>query len=60
MPTFQTPNPITVAAEVLSASVTVIASDRADTVVEVRPADPVKKVTCARPRTPPSICPATP
>ncbi|MBF6133937.1 DUF4097 family beta strand repeat protein [Nocardia otitidiscaviarum] len=43
MPTFQTPNPITVAAEVLSASVTVIASDRTDTVVEVRPADPVKK-----------------
>ncbi|MFX0573296.1 hypothetical protein [Nocardia nepalensis] len=43
MPTFQTPEPIVVAVEVLSADVTVIASDRSDTVVEVRPADASKK-----------------
>ncbi|WP_306360253.1 DUF4097 family beta strand repeat-containing protein [Nocardia sp. CC227C] len=43
MPTFRTPNPITVAAEVLSGTVTVIASDRTDTIVEVRPADASKK-----------------
>ncbi|MGW4327404.1 DUF4097 family beta strand repeat-containing protein [Nocardia sp. NPDC004573] len=43
MPTFETPDPITVAVDVLSGSVTVIASDRADTVVEVRPADAAKR-----------------
>ncbi|MEV6768728.1 hypothetical protein AB0N05_08840 [Nocardia sp. NPDC051030] len=43
MTTFQTPAPITVDVDVLSASVTVIASDRADTVVAVRPADASKK-----------------
>ncbi|WP_282782261.1 DUF4097 family beta strand repeat-containing protein [Nocardia sp. CC201C] len=43
MPTFPTQEPITVAAEVLSGTVTVIASDRTDTVVEVCPADPSKK-----------------
>ncbi|WP_280491897.1 DUF4097 family beta strand repeat-containing protein [Nocardia asiatica] len=43
MPTFETPEPIAVTVEVLSGSVTVIASDRTDTVVEVRPADDSKK-----------------
>jgi DUF4097 and DUF4098 domain-containing protein YvlB len=43
MPTFQTPEPITVTVDVLSGGVTVIASDRSDTVVEVRPADESKK-----------------
>ncbi|WP_062981047.1 hypothetical protein [Nocardia anaemiae] len=43
MPAFQTPEPIAVTVEVLSGNVTVIASDRTDTVVEVRPADESKK-----------------
>ncbi|NNH72861.1 hypothetical protein HLB23_23885 [Nocardia uniformis] len=43
MPTFQTPEPIAITVDVLSGGVTVIASDRADTVVEVRPADVSKK-----------------
>ncbi|MET9025651.1 DUF4097 family beta strand repeat-containing protein [Nocardia sp. NPDC004168] len=43
MPTFETPEPIAVTIDVLSGAVTVIASDRIDTVVEVRPADASKK-----------------
>ncbi|WP_405485646.1 hypothetical protein [Nocardia sp. NBC_00511] len=43
MSVFQTPAPITVNADALSGNVTVIASDRTDTVVAVRPADPAKK-----------------
>ncbi|MGV9334019.1 hypothetical protein [Nocardia sp. NPDC003726] len=43
MPTFETPEPIDVTIDVLSGHVTVIASDRTDTVVAVRPADPSKK-----------------
>ncbi len=43
MNTFQTPAPIAVTVDVLSATVNVIASDRTDTVVQVRPADPAKK-----------------
>ncbi|NEW38487.1 DUF4097 domain-containing protein [Nocardia cyriacigeorgica] len=43
MPTFQTPDAITVTIDVPSADVRVIASDRTDTVVEVRPADATKK-----------------
>ncbi|MFI9407329.1 hypothetical protein [Nocardia sp. NPDC052316] len=43
MTTFQTPAPIAITVDVLSGDVTVIASDRTDTVVEVRPADPAKK-----------------
>ncbi|MGV9674936.1 DUF4097 family beta strand repeat-containing protein [Nocardia sp. NPDC003482] len=43
MTSFQTPAPIAVTVDVLSADVTVIASDRADTVVEIRPADATKK-----------------
>ncbi|WP_067462706.1 hypothetical protein [Nocardia amamiensis] len=41
--TFETPEPIAVTVDVLSGNVTVIASDRTDTVVEVRPADASKK-----------------
>ncbi|MFI6366717.1 hypothetical protein ACIBG0_28660 [Nocardia sp. NPDC050630] len=40
---FQTPEPIAVTVDVLSGNVTVIAADRTDTVVEVRPADASKK-----------------
>ncbi|GEM32487.1 hypothetical protein NN3_34940 [Nocardia neocaledoniensis NBRC 108232] len=43
MYTFPTAAPITVAIDVLSAGITVIASDRADAVVQVAPADPAKK-----------------
>ncbi|MEU2014405.1 DUF4097 family beta strand repeat-containing protein [Nocardia sp. NPDC019302] len=43
MPTFETPKPIVVTVDVLSGNVTVIASDRTDTVVEVRPADGSRK-----------------
>ncbi|MEU0876774.1 hypothetical protein [Nocardia brasiliensis] len=43
MPTFTTPKPVALNVEVLSGDVTVIASDRVDSVVEVRPADATKK-----------------
>ncbi|PXX66720.1 hypothetical protein DFR70_103470 [Nocardia tenerifensis] len=43
MTTFQTPEPIAVTVDVLSGDVTVIASDRTDTVVRVLPADAAKK-----------------
>lgn len=43
MNAYQTPGPIAITVDVLSGNVTVIASDRTDTVVEVRPADPAKK-----------------
>ncbi|MFJ2834424.1 DUF4097 family beta strand repeat-containing protein [Nocardia sp. NPDC087230] len=43
MNTFPTPQPIAVTVDVLSAGVTVVASDRHDTVVAVRPADAAKK-----------------
>lgn len=43
MPTFQTPQPITVSVDVACGEVTVVASDRPDTVVEVRPADTAGK-----------------
>ncbi|WP_433204095.1 hypothetical protein ACQP1G_15330 [Nocardia sp. CA-107356] len=43
MPTFQTPEPIAITVDALSGSVAVIASDRTDTVVAVRPADESKK-----------------
>ncbi|WP_069162219.1 DUF4097 family beta strand repeat-containing protein [Nocardia altamirensis] len=43
MPTFQTLAPITVIADILSGELTVRASDRTDTVVQVNPADPSKK-----------------
>jgi hypothetical protein len=43
MPAFETPQPIAVTVEVFLGDVRVIASDRTDTVVEVRPSDPAKK-----------------
>ena len=39
MPTFQTPEPISVTLELGVGQVRIAASDRADTVVEVRPSD---------------------
>ncbi|MFE9574936.1 hypothetical protein ACFYO1_00985 [Nocardia sp. NPDC006044] len=43
MTTFQTPEPIAVTIDVLSGDVTVIATERTDTVVTIQPADPAKK-----------------
>ncbi len=43
MPTFETPQPIAVTVEVFVGHVDIVASDRTDTVVEVRPSDPAKK-----------------
>jgi len=40
MPTFQTPEPIMAVIEVVAGSVRLLATDRDDTVVEVRPRDP--------------------
>jgi DUF4097 and DUF4098 domain-containing protein YvlB len=40
MPTFQTPEPITVVIEVVAGTVRITATDRDDTVVDVRPRDP--------------------
>jgi len=42
MPTFATPEPISVTLDLASANLRLIASDRADTVVEVRPSRPSK------------------
>jgi Putative adhesin len=44
MPTFDTPAPISVSVDIGAGNIEIIASDRADTVVEVRPANPTKKV----------------
>lgn len=43
MPTFQTPQPIAVTIDMVVGDVKIIASDRTDTVVEVRPSNPKKK-----------------
>jgi DUF4097 and DUF4098 domain-containing protein YvlB len=43
MPTFETPQPIAVTVEVFVGHVEIVASDRTDTVVEVRPSDAAKK-----------------
>jgi hypothetical protein len=43
MPTFETPEPISVTVDVFIGHVDIVASDRTDTVVEVRPSDPAKK-----------------
>ena len=43
MPKFETPQPIAVTIEVFVGYVEISASDRTDTVVEVRPSDPAKK-----------------
>lgn len=43
MPTFDTPEPISVTAELGVGDLRVVAADRSDTVVEVRPSDPKRK-----------------
>lgn len=43
MPTFDTPEPISVIVELGVGDIRIVASDRTDTVVEVRPSDPGKK-----------------
>jgi DUF4097 and DUF4098 domain-containing protein YvlB len=43
MPTFETPQPIAITVDVFLGDVKVNASDRTDTVVEIRPSDPAKK-----------------
>jgi hypothetical protein len=43
MPTFDTPEPISVNLELVVGDIRIAASDRADTVVEVRPTDPTKQ-----------------
>jgi hypothetical protein len=43
MPKFETPEPIAVTVDVFLGNVTIIASDRTDTVVDVRPSDAAKK-----------------
>jgi hypothetical protein len=47
MPTFETPEPIAVTVELGVGDVRVTASDRTDTVVDVRPSDPGKKADVA-------------
>ena len=47
MPTFETPDPILVSLELGVGDVRITASDRRDTVVEVRPTDPAKKTDVA-------------
>src|SRR3954466_15620547 len=42
MPTFATPEPITVSVDLAVGAVNLVATDRADTVVTVRPSDPGK------------------
>jgi hypothetical protein len=44
MPTFDTPEPISVDVELGVGDIRIEASDRADTIVEVRPSDPTKTV----------------
>jgi DUF4097 and DUF4098 domain-containing protein YvlB len=43
MPTFDTPEPISVTVEFGVGDLQIVASDRTDTIVEVRPSDPAKK-----------------
>jgi hypothetical protein len=43
MPTFDTPDPISVAMELGVGAIRIVAGDRADTIVEVRPSDAAKK-----------------
>ena len=43
MPTFDTPEPISVTLEVGVGDIRIVASDRTDTIVDVRPSDPAKK-----------------
>ncbi len=50
MPTFDTPEPISVTLELAIADIRVAATDRRDTVVDVRPSDPSKKSDVAAAR----------
>src|SRR6266545_1066482 len=43
MPTFETPEPISVTVELGVGDIRIVASDRTDTVVEVRPSDEAKR-----------------
>ena len=43
MPTFDTPEPIAVTLDVGVGDIRVVAGDRTDTIVDVRPSDPAKK-----------------
>ena len=43
MPIFETPEPISVTVELALGEVRIVASDRTDTVVEVRPSNPAQK-----------------
>ena len=43
MPHFETPEPISVVLELRLADIRVVAGDRADTIVEVRPSDSSKR-----------------
>ncbi len=43
MPTFDTPQPISATVDIGVGDIRIVAGDRADTVVEVRPSDPAKK-----------------
>ncbi len=47
MPTFATPEPITLTLEVAVGDIRIVASERDDTVVEVRPTDPAKDADVA-------------
>jgi hypothetical protein len=47
MPTFETPEPISVTVEFGVGDLRIVASDRTDTMVEVRPSDPAKKADVA-------------
>jgi len=47
MPAFQTPEPISLTLELGVGDISVVASDRPDTVVEVRPSDPAKPADVA-------------
>ena len=47
MPTFDTPEPISVTVELGVGDLRIVASDRADTMVEVRPSDAAKKADVA-------------
>lgn len=43
MPTFDTPEPISVSLEIGVGDIRIVASDRTDTIVDVRPSDPAKR-----------------
>jgi hypothetical protein len=50
MPTFDTPEPISASLEIGVGDIRIVADDRSDTVVEVRPTDPTKKGDAAAAR----------